>query len=76
MGLGYATEAAKQLIAFGFNELNLHRIFATCDARNIASAKILEKAGMIKEGVIRENILIKEGWRDSLLFSILDREWR
>lgn len=75
-GLGYATEAAKQLIAFGFNELNLHRIFATCDARNIASAKVLEKAGMIKEGVIRENILIKDGWCDSLLFSILDREWR
>ncbi|PBB04662.1 MULTISPECIES: GNAT family N-acetyltransferase [Salimicrobium] len=75
-GLGYATEAAKPLITFGFNQLNLHRIFATCDPRNIGSSKVLEKTGMTKEGRIREDLLIKDGWRDSLLYSVLEKEWQ
>jgi ribosomal-protein-alanine N-acetyltransferase len=72
---GFATETAKLLIDFGFKEFNLHRIYATCDPRNIGSSKVLEKIGMTKEGRIRENILIKDGWRDSLLYSILEQEW-
>ncbi|SDY31890.1 GNAT family N-acetyltransferase [Salimicrobium album] len=74
-GLGYATEVAKLLIPFGFNQLNLHRIFATCDPRNIGSSRVLEKVGMTEEGRIREDLLIKDGWRDSLIFSILEQEW-
>jgi [ribosomal protein S5]-alanine N-acetyltransferase len=72
---GYATEAANILIAFGFTELKLHRLFATCDPRNIGSSRVLEKVGMTKEGRIREELWIKDGWRDSLLFSILEQEW-
>lgn len=53
-GKGIATEAAKLLIEFGFDQLNLHRIFATCDPRNIESSRVLEKIGMIKEGRIRD----------------------
>ncbi|SHF37717.1 Protein N-acetyltransferase, RimJ/RimL family [Seinonella peptonophila] len=75
-GMGFATEAAKLFIDFGFSELNLHRIFATCDPRNIASSKVLVKIGMSKEGRMRENVFIKGGWRDSLLFGILKREWK
>lgn len=71
-GKGFATEVAKLLIAYGFNDLNLHRIYATCDPRNIGSSKVLEKVGMIKEGRMREDILLKDGWRDSLLYSILE----
>jgi [ribosomal protein S5]-alanine N-acetyltransferase len=74
-GLGVATEAAKLTIEFGFTTLRLHRIYATCDPRNSASSKILEKLGMTKEGKMRENLLIKDGWRDSYLYSVLDREW-
>ncbi|MEO4052697.1 GNAT family protein [Solibacillus sp. CAU 1738] len=74
-GKGYATEVAKLLIEFGFGTLNLHRIFATCDARNIGSSKVLEKIGMTKEGRIREDMLLRDGWRDSLLYSILEHEW-
>ncbi|MCG7342564.1 GNAT family N-acetyltransferase [Sporosarcina sp. ACRSL] len=74
-GKGFATEVAKLLIAYGFNDLRLHRIFATCDPRNIGSSKVLEKVGMSKEGRIRENLLLKDGWRDSLLYSILEHEW-
>lgn len=73
-GKGIATEAATLLIEFGFDVLKLHRIYATCDPRNIGSSKVLEKVGMINEGKIREDLLIKDGWRDSLLYSILEHE--
>ncbi|WP_280771706.1 GNAT family N-acetyltransferase [Salipaludibacillus daqingensis] len=73
---GIATDVAKLLIDFGFKELKLHRIYATCDPRNIGSSKILEKIGMIKEGRIREDLLVKDGWRDSLLYSVLEHEWK
>lgn len=72
---GYATEASRYLLQFGFTKLKLHRIFATCDPRNIASSKVLEKIGMKYEGRMRENLLIKDGWRDSLLYSVLENEW-
>ena len=75
-GKGYATEVATLLINFGFTALSLHRIFATCDPRNVGSSKVLGKVGMTQEGRMRENILLEEGWRDSLLYSVLDREWR
>nr|WP_246202566.1 GNAT family protein [Virgibacillus doumboii] len=75
-GKGIATDAAKLLIDFGFTNFSLHRIYATCDPRNIGSAKVLEKAGMTREGRIREDLLLKDGWRDSLLYSVLQHEWR
>lgn len=75
-GKGVATQSAKLMITFGFETLKLHRICATCDPRNIGSAKVLEKVGMLKEGVLRENMLMKDGvWRDSLLYSVLKQEW-
>lgn len=74
-GKGFATEVAELLISYGFTELKLHRIFATCDPRNIGSLKVLEKVGMSEEGRMREVLLLKDGWRDSLLYSILEREW-
>ncbi|WP_370576357.1 GNAT family N-acetyltransferase [Neobacillus niacini] len=75
-GIGIATDVAMLLIDFGFEELKLHRIYATCDPRNIGSSKVLEKVGMTKEGRIREDLLIKDGWRDSLLYSLLEHEWK
>jgi ribosomal-protein-alanine N-acetyltransferase len=72
---GYATEVAQALLKFGFNQLKLHRIFATCDPENIASAHVMEKIGMQQEGHIREHKLAKGKWRDSLLYAILDHEW-
>ncbi|MRG86010.1 GNAT family N-acetyltransferase [Salinibacillus xinjiangensis] len=75
-GKGIATEVSTLLIDFGFGELKLHRIYATCDPRNIGSSKVLEKVGMTKEGIIREDLLIKDGWRDSSLYSVLEHEWK
>ncbi|WP_152602448.1 GNAT family N-acetyltransferase [Planococcus sp. CAU13] len=73
-GKGIATEAASVMIGFGFNELQLHRIYATCAPENEGSRKVLEKLGMHFEGRMRDHILLKEGWRDSNLFSILAGE--
>lgn len=74
-GNGYATETAKALVKFGFSEMGVHRIHATCDPRNIASKRVLEKAGMTLEGKLRENILQHGEYRDSLMLSILEHEW-
>lgn len=75
-GHGYATEVAAALINFGFKQLQLHRIYATCDPENLSSARILEKIGMKQEGYLREHYLIRAEWRDSLLYAILDHEWK
>lgn len=74
-GCGYASEAAKALLAFGFGEKKLHRIYATCRPQNIGSAKVMEKAGMKKEGHLREHIRAKATWLDSYLYSILEQEY-
>ena len=73
---GYATEAARTLIVFGFNELNFHRIFATCDPENYASIKVLQKIGMTLEGQLRENLKMRGEWRDTQIYAILDHEWK
>jgi len=72
----YATEAARALLTFGFGQLRLHRIFATCDPANTASARVLEKIGMQREGLLREHEWVKGRWRDSFLYAILDHEWK
>ncbi|MGP1908006.1 GNAT family N-acetyltransferase [Metabacillus sp. JX24] len=75
-GNGIATDVANLLITLGFKEFKLHRIFATCDPRNIGSFRVMEKVGMIREGIIRDALKLKDGWRDSLLFSVLEYEWQ
>ncbi len=72
---GYATECARALVAYGFQELGLHRIEATCRPANAASAKVLQKVGMQKEGHLRHHKLIRGKWEDSLLYAILAEEW-
>lgn len=75
-GYGYATEAAGALLAFGFQELGLHRVWAGCIAENIASARVMEKIGMRQEGHLRENEWMKDRWWDTLLYAILEDEWQ
>jgi len=75
-GNGYATEVSRALIEFGFSKLKLHRIWATCDVRNKASAAVLRKAGMKKEGLLRGNVFEKGRWRNSFLFAILENDSR
>jgi len=52
-GKGLAAEALRGVLDYGFEHLGLHRIWATCDLANLASARVMEKAGMRKEGILR-----------------------
>lgn len=75
-GQGYATEAARALLEFGFNKLHLHRVWAYCIAENTASAHVLEKIGMVYEGRQRESEYMKNRWWDTLHYAVLEHEWR
>jgi ribosomal-protein-alanine N-acetyltransferase len=74
-GQGVATDAARLLVAFGFGELGLHRIFAYHHPENVASGHVLAKVGMQHEGRLREHMRSHGAWRDSMVWGILDREW-
>lgn len=67
---GYATEAAKAMIEFGFKELKLAVIYATCDTRNTPSYKVMEKLGMSKVGIIKGTKEIKGHIRDSFRYEL------
>lgn len=75
-GRGYATEAARAILGFGFSQMNLHRISAWCVAENVGSARVLEKLGMQLEGRLREHQYYKGRWWDTLLYAILYEEWQ
>lgn len=75
-GKGYATEAARAMLRFGFEKLEMHRIQANCVAQNTASARVLEKIGMVREGRLRQNVWMKQRWWDTLLYAVLVQEWR
>ena len=75
-GRGFGTALGSELLRIGFEELGFHRIRATCDPRNLGSAGVLKKLGMTYEGRQRHTMLIRDGWRDSEMFSILEEEWR
>jgi ribosomal-protein-alanine N-acetyltransferase len=70
-GKGYGTEAARLLVCLGFDHLHLHRLMATCDPENIGSARVLEKNGFQREGLMRSHLKTRYGWRDSYLYAIV-----
>jgi RimJ/RimL family protein N-acetyltransferase len=75
-GQGYATEMARPLLRIAFDDLGLHRVTGSLDARNGASARVLEKLGMRREAHLVENDFVKDEWQSELIYAILDREWR
>ncbi|MNN74218.1 putative ribosomal N-acetyltransferase YdaF [compost metagenome] len=74
-GKGIATEVARSMLEFGFRELKLQRIYATCRPENTGSYKVMEKIGMKREGHLREHFLKNGKWQDSYLYSILESEY-
>lgn len=74
-GQGYATEAAREMLRYGFAELGLHRIFASHFKHNAASGRILLKLGMRHEGCQSEHLRKWDEFVDSELYGILRREW-
>ncbi|GIH78130.1 GNAT family N-acetyltransferase [Planobispora longispora] len=75
-GRGYATETGRALLELGFGGLDLHRITGRLDARNTASARVLERLGMRREAHLVENEWVKGEWADEVVYAILQREWR
>jgi len=72
---GYATEAARRMVRYGFEELGVHRIWSWCIAENTASAHVLEKLGMRQEGRLRDAEYFKGRYWDTLMFGIVREEW-
>ena len=74
-GRGFATEAAGAAIDFGFRELALPRVYAQVLAGNHASLRVLDKLGMINEGLKRQHICKAQHLHDVVLYGLLRDEW-
>jgi len=74
-GKGLTTEAAREVIRYGFERMGLNRIEARCVPENVASARVMEKAGMTYEGILREQMFVKGKYDDLKMYSMLKREF-
>ena len=74
-GNGYATEAVAILIKHSFKNLKAHKIVGFCNANNKKSAKLMERVGMKRDGILREGRLWRKEWCDEYVYSILEREY-
>jgi RimJ/RimL family protein N-acetyltransferase len=75
-GRGYATEAARAMLAFAFESAGLHRVVGRLEPRNAGSARVLERLGMRREAHLVENEWVKGEWQSELVYAILARDWR
>jgi RimJ/RimL family protein N-acetyltransferase len=74
-GQGYMTEAARRLLDYLFETFGLHRVSAICDVENTASARVLERLGMRREGHFVESVWFKGRWGSEYGYALLRREW-
>ena len=76
---GYMSEAGQALLSFGFEKLKLHRIFATCNAENYGSYRVMENCDMRREAHFLKNRHGRKGidneWLDEYNYAILESEW-
>ena len=72
---GYATEAALAMLPFGFDNLNLHRIYARHFTTNFAAGRVLEKILMTYEGTLREAVKKNGNFENVACYSILSSEY-
>ena len=75
-GRGYATEAARAVLEWAFTTLNLNRVQAETDTRNVASARVLEKLGFVREGTLREDCIVNGDVSNSWVYGLIRCEWR
>ncbi|GAB4108380.1 MAG: GNAT family N-acetyltransferase [Acidobacteriota bacterium] len=74
-GKGLGTEAVRLMLEFGFDDLQLHRIYASAFAANVASRRVLEKNGFRLEGVLREAVVRFGERQDFCNYGLLRPEW-
>jgi ribosomal-protein-alanine N-acetyltransferase len=75
-GQGLGEETARLPLRLGFEKLRLHRLWGARSPANTVSDHLMRKLGMIEEGRIRHHLRIRGQWRDSIVHSILEEEWR
>ena len=75
-GKGIGTEAVEIMVDYLFLSKDKMRIQACTDTRNVASQKVLEKAGFRKEGTMRKYFFLRGELRDACVYSILREEWK
>ncbi len=75
-GKGYATEVSKRLIRSGFDDFQLHKVEAGVATENVASIRILEKCGMVREGLRRKILPIRGEWKDNYHYAIVEDDVR
>ena len=75
-GNGFATEAVNRMIEFGFNHLDLNKVWASAISRNKASTIVLEKAGLQKEGRLKQNRLLQNKYEDVDVYGLLKNEYK
>jgi ribosomal-protein-alanine N-acetyltransferase len=74
---GYATEAARALTSHAFSTLGVHRVVASCNPDNVASWRVLEKVGFVREARLRRNIFFRRDeagapvWQDTFVYGLL-----
>lgn len=74
-GQGYATEASAAILDLGFRRLGFHRVWGKCHTQNAASAKVMEKLGMAYEGTLREHVWLRDHFRSSRIYGMLEDEY-
>jgi ribosomal-protein-alanine N-acetyltransferase len=71
-GLGYASEAAAEIVRFGFHDLGLHRIYGLVDPENAASVRLIEKLGFSKEGQFKDDAFARGRYFDMCVFALIN----
>ncbi len=75
-GRGFGTEAVRRVLAYGFDELGLHRVSLRVLADNPKAIRCYEKCGFRVEGRERETVFLDGAWRDDLIMGLLSHEFR
>jgi RimJ/RimL family protein N-acetyltransferase len=74
-GKGFATEAARAVIDYGFRAFGLAKVYARADPRNAASVRVLEKLDMQREGLLRSHVIRRGERVDRVYYGLLREEW-
>lgn len=74
-GCGYATESADALLTWAYASLDLNRVQAETDTRNLGSAKLLEKLGFLREGTLRQDCVVDGDVSDTWVYGLLRSDW-
>jgi RimJ/RimL family protein N-acetyltransferase len=75
-GNGYCTAALRLLLGYSFSCLGLHRVHSRHYARNLASGRVMQKAGMCREGMLREHVLKSGRYEDIVLYGLLRGDYQ